>query len=355
MGPWFIRSDRFPYMPGCSWRQLAEMAAKGIIDRTTIVRGPTTQQLWSLARNAPGVAHLVGVCHACGGRASADDAACRICRASFGAPLDRDSLGIPEVRGVDDSARAHDDAVPRLSSFASNDELREGLHDEVRRRRSLGSAADSTSAAGKPDPPSTASTRPPKGSNLAMIAVLAGGGVLGAALLVTVLIRAGSAGGNGANGANGANGTIVAANPAPDGATRPADAPGSPADARGDSSRGPRDADSPELARVGTAAPAAASEPQPPALDPAPMPPPEPWQTALDRVNALLRQARDSTQPRQDRSAALDDALSVLDSMAPRSQGHADAQQRIAEAREQVNRERRRLQAEAFVRREGTS
>src|SRR5690348_425633 len=65
MGPWFIRDKANPFRPGCSYEVLRKQIAAGKIKPTTVLRGPTTRQFWSVARNVPGVAHLLGYCHRC--------------------------------------------------------------------------------------------------------------------------------------------------------------------------------------------------------------------------------------------------------------------------------------------------
>lgn len=94
MGPWQVRDKVNPFKPGCSYEVVKKMAAGGKIKATTIVRGPTTRQFWSIARNVPGVAHLIGYCHACGAHVSPSDAKCGKCSAVFTEPTERNTLGL---------------------------------------------------------------------------------------------------------------------------------------------------------------------------------------------------------------------------------------------------------------------
>lgn len=94
MGPWQIRDKNQPFRPGCCYDILKSMAKAGKIKSTTVMRGPTTRQFWSIARNVPGVAHLVGYCHACGNHVSPSDAKCGECHAIFREPRERDVLGL---------------------------------------------------------------------------------------------------------------------------------------------------------------------------------------------------------------------------------------------------------------------
>lgn len=94
MGPWQIRDKNNPFRPGCCYDILKSMAKAGKIKNTTVMRGPTTRQFWSVARNVPGVAHLIGYCHACGNHVSPTDAKCGECGAIFQEPRDRNTLGL---------------------------------------------------------------------------------------------------------------------------------------------------------------------------------------------------------------------------------------------------------------------
>jgi len=59
------------------------MVRDGVIDRETIIRGPTTNGFWLPAARVPGVARLLGVCHGCGGIVGVDSPTCGRC----GVPL----------------------------------------------------------------------------------------------------------------------------------------------------------------------------------------------------------------------------------------------------------------------------
>lgn len=95
MGPWFVRNKGTPFKPGCSYLTLREQIDDGAVEAGTILRGPTTRQFWSVARNVPGVSHLVGFCWSCGSAASAEDAACASCGSKFGAVAAVNALGLP--------------------------------------------------------------------------------------------------------------------------------------------------------------------------------------------------------------------------------------------------------------------
>ncbi len=94
MGPWFIRDKSMPFRPGCSYETLVRMASIGRITATTVLRGPTTHQFWSIARNVPGVSHLVGYCYNCRAHVDAKLPACPKCSTKFGRVRARNELGL---------------------------------------------------------------------------------------------------------------------------------------------------------------------------------------------------------------------------------------------------------------------
>jgi hypothetical protein len=112
MGPWFIRDGARPHYPGVAYEVLVGLVARGDIGPDTAIRGPGTGQFWMRAAVAPGVAHLLGSCHACGAEAARGADRCRTCGVHFPRYPDRERLGLV----VDE----------RLSAFAPNDQLRDG-------------------------------------------------------------------------------------------------------------------------------------------------------------------------------------------------------------------------------------
>lgn len=94
MGPWFIRDKANPFRPGCSFETLERLINNGKIVPTTVIRGPSTHQFWSVARNIPGIAHLVGYCHACGAHVNPNAKECPECGAKFNQRFKRDAMGL---------------------------------------------------------------------------------------------------------------------------------------------------------------------------------------------------------------------------------------------------------------------
>ncbi|MEM9661084.1 MAG: hypothetical protein AAF937_02120 [Planctomycetota bacterium] len=98
MGPWFIRDHVNPFHPGCSYETLRRLVSRGRVRPDTVMRGPTTRQFWSFARNTPGVAHLLGACHACHVPVDSTAVACPSCSASFVVVDDRQQLGLAPIQ-----------------------------------------------------------------------------------------------------------------------------------------------------------------------------------------------------------------------------------------------------------------
>jgi len=383
MGPWYIRSEAHPYMPGCSWEQLARFVANGVVTRATIVRGPTTRQLWMKARRVPGVAHLLGTCHACRAKVDPKSAACPACRASFGAPLDRDSLGLTDGT---EAIRAHPetaDAAP-LSAFATNDELREGLHDEVRKRRSFGGTARAAGGghgaahapdAGRSDDSDDDDESPRRNPAWLLVGVPAGFVtvavvVVGAALAGLIPGLGGKTAEPGArpahtavDGADSGAGSartdgrdalaVGSGDTSGDGASpAPISAAGKPTSSVA-ASRG-----TPDTAKVPVPAVTAPGTPASVTPDAAPDAPATPAAApdSFETVDELISRARDSKVSRGERRRAVSEATARLDELTSASDLPPDVTPAAVEARRsRIDEARRRIDAEIFLRGEGES
>lgn len=96
IGPWWVRDESLPHKPGMTYDHLADLAKRGKIERHTLLRGPTTRQLWMVARRVAGIAHLLERCHDCGAHVSKKDRSCEECGAPFLAYRDRNNLGLDD-------------------------------------------------------------------------------------------------------------------------------------------------------------------------------------------------------------------------------------------------------------------
>lgn len=94
MGPWYVRDEDRPFMPGFNEAILRQQVTAGRITANTIMRGPTTNQFWMNAADTPGVSRLMGTCHSCHQPVEPTDTACQFCKADLSLPDDVDQLGL---------------------------------------------------------------------------------------------------------------------------------------------------------------------------------------------------------------------------------------------------------------------
>lgn len=113
IGPWWVRDKNQPFLPGMTYDHLAEMANTGKLERHSIIRGPTTRQLWKVARRVPGIAHLLGRCHHCGEHVESKARHCESCNTQFLTYRDRNNFGV-------DTALPSEGKIDGMSSFLSD-------------------------------------------------------------------------------------------------------------------------------------------------------------------------------------------------------------------------------------------
>ena len=95
-GPWFVRLPGNPGGPGMKFTVLQEMVRSGEIRSGTVVRGPSTQQLWTFAARVRGLSHMFGLCWNCNRRLQEPEAGeeaddfCIYCGALLDAPSNPD-------------------------------------------------------------------------------------------------------------------------------------------------------------------------------------------------------------------------------------------------------------------------
>ncbi len=100
MGPWFVRNSARPHFVGCSYATLLALVRAGEVGRDTVVRGPSTRQLWTVARRAAGLAHLFGRCHACQGPVTVESPLCGACGTEPFDAADRNHFGLGPIETV---------------------------------------------------------------------------------------------------------------------------------------------------------------------------------------------------------------------------------------------------------------
>lgn len=103
LGPWFYYQPRNPAAPGMNWATLCELIASSKLNRNSIVRGPTSGQMWVLAERCRGVSRELGLCWKCQARIGKSAETCDTCHAVQTLPADVDRLLDP---GADPTPRA---------------------------------------------------------------------------------------------------------------------------------------------------------------------------------------------------------------------------------------------------------
>jgi len=66
IGPWYVLQSRNPSAPGMKWSTMLSLVSRGQVAPRSIVRGPTTHQLWRFAGHVKGLSREMGICYACG-------------------------------------------------------------------------------------------------------------------------------------------------------------------------------------------------------------------------------------------------------------------------------------------------
>jgi len=92
IGPWYVLQKRNPAAPGMKWATLLALVAKGQVTERSIVRGPTTHQLWRAAGHVKGLSREFGLCYNCGGRIERTANQCPHCDKLQEPPVNPDVL-----------------------------------------------------------------------------------------------------------------------------------------------------------------------------------------------------------------------------------------------------------------------
>ena len=66
IGPWYVLQSRNPAAPGMKWSTLLTLLERGQVTARSVVRGPTTHQLWRFAAHVKGLSREFGLCYSCG-------------------------------------------------------------------------------------------------------------------------------------------------------------------------------------------------------------------------------------------------------------------------------------------------
>src|SRR5581483_5028937 len=92
IGPWYVLQTRNPSAPGMKWATLLSLVSKGQVTPRSVVRGPTTHQLWKFAAHIKGLSREFNLCYSCGGEIERTANQCPHCDRLQEPPVNPDSL-----------------------------------------------------------------------------------------------------------------------------------------------------------------------------------------------------------------------------------------------------------------------
>lgn len=131
VGPWHVRQVRNPWAPGMRFETLLALVKRGQVTRDSIVRGPTTFQLWKRASEVRGLSREFGLCYSCLGEVDPQAKTCPHCNRMQDPPANPDALleardaspvAAVTAPAVADSARSTPSAaVPGDSEATANE------------------------------------------------------------------------------------------------------------------------------------------------------------------------------------------------------------------------------------------
>ncbi len=82
-GPWYVLEHVRPF-PGVTCERLIRQIRRGVLTRSTIIRGPTTDHQWRYAGETPGLSKYLGLCWNCQGAATPGQVKCATCGVELG-------------------------------------------------------------------------------------------------------------------------------------------------------------------------------------------------------------------------------------------------------------------------------
>ena len=144
VGPWWIRDVNRPFCPGMTYDHIVALARRGKFERHALLRGPTTRQLWTVARHVPGIAHILGRCHKCDTHVKPKTRSCPECNTPFLAYRDRNNLGL-------DSSDPSEGEIDGMSSFLNDTSILDTLSTPLTLPKPVkGEAKESDDSVGSP-------------------------------------------------------------------------------------------------------------------------------------------------------------------------------------------------------------
>ena len=114
IGPWYVLQTRNPSVPGMKFSTMLTLIRGGQVSARSVIRGPTSHQLWRFASRVKGVSREFGLCYSCGGTLERTANVCPYCSRPQDLPANPDLLLEAEVgqnKAVYLEAKSHDDAA----------------------------------------------------------------------------------------------------------------------------------------------------------------------------------------------------------------------------------------------------
>lgn len=100
VGPWYVMQARNPSAPGMKCSTLLALIRKGQVTPRSVIRGPTTFQLWRFAARVKGISREFGLCYSCGAEVQRTSTFCARCSRSQELPPNPDALLENEVQSA---------------------------------------------------------------------------------------------------------------------------------------------------------------------------------------------------------------------------------------------------------------
>jgi hypothetical protein len=157
IGPWHVRQMRNPWAPGMRWETLLALIKRGQVTKDSVVRGPTTHQLWKRASEVKGLSREFGVCYSCGGEIDAQANLCSHCNRLQEPPANPNVLietrDAPNQNGGDASAAKPAPSGAGLSPARpnGNPSRRRGADDDIEQTPHMDIGAATPSSSVDPD------------------------------------------------------------------------------------------------------------------------------------------------------------------------------------------------------------
>ena len=113
-GPWYVLEHVRPF-PGVSLARLIRQIRRGVLTRTTVVRGPTTDHQWRFAAETPVLCRYLGCCWACQVDVRENETTCPDCGVDLNAGSGSDQTS---SAGASDAVSAELDKLSAALSAA---------------------------------------------------------------------------------------------------------------------------------------------------------------------------------------------------------------------------------------------